>query len=353
MAPSVHPRDNGRSAEDIKRFLQDYYGKRLQKTSDLQAGACCTDETQRRFGSILAKLPDPVVSRQYGCGSPLPDDDLRGLKVVDLGCGSGTDVFIAASLVGAAGQVIGVDMTEEQLHIARSCSGQAMEALDLPASMVEFQLGHIEELGGLADNSVDLVISNCVINLSPRKGLVFENIRRVLKPGGELYISDITCDRRLPDALRGNLDLYSECLTGAEYEADLYDLMETHGFLDVRVVNRTLLEDQLVGNAARFYSVTLRGFNIELDRRCEDYGQFATYKGTIPGAPTLWGLDAAHTFEADRPMSVCRNTARMLKLSRLGKHFEVSPEKAHFGLFDCGPSPATHSSDGSSAAACC
>ena len=328
-------------------YIRDYYGKRLQRTADLAAGACCTQETAKRFKEVLALLPDEVVSRQYGCGSPLPDDDLTGLRVLDLGSGAGTDAFIAASLVGPTGKVIGVDMTDEQLAVARSNTAAALQALGLPAGVVEFQGDYIERCADVPDGWADLVISNCVINLSPRKDAVLSTIARVLKPGGELYVSDIVCDRRLPDRTKEDLQAYSECLTGADYEADLYDNLEIAGFRDVRVMSRSVLEDRIAGEAATFSSVTLRAFRIPLDRRCEDYGQAATYRGSIPGSEVLWRLDGGHTFEAGRPLAVCRNTASMLTQTRLARHFDVSPPVKHFGLFDCGP-PAENG-----AAPCC
>lgn len=323
--------------DDLYDFIREYYGQRLQKTADLAAGACCTEETAIRFKDVLSKLPDAVVSQQYGCGSPLPDDDLTGLNVLDLGSGSGTDAFIAASLVGPTGRVIGVDMTDEQLAVARDNTPAALRALGLPDGVVQFQGDYIERCADVPDGWADVVISNCVINLSPRKDAVLATISRVLKPGGELYVSDIVCDRRLPARAREDLQAYSECLTGADYEADLHDNLELAGFRDVRTMSRMVLADRIAGQGATFSSVTLRGFKIELDRRCEDYGQSATYKGTIPGRQTLWQLDGGHLFEVGRPMAVCRNSARMLTETRLSRHFDVTPPIKHFGLFDCGP----------------
>ncbi len=334
-------------------YIRDYYGKRIQATGDLLAGACCTEETAARFKELLALLPDEVVSRQYGCGSPLPDDDLRGLRVVDLGSGAGADAFLAAKLVGPEGRVIGVDMTDEQLAVARTHTPAVMRAWghDPDAPNITFHGDYIERCADVPDGWADLVISNCVINLSPRKDEVFRTVARMLKPGGELYVSDIVCDRRLPDAARQDWRMYSECLTGAQYGADLHDTLRTAGFSDVRTVSSALLEDRIEGEAARFSSVTFRGFRLDLDRRCEDYGQTATYRGTLAGSEVLWALDADHVFEAGRPAAICRNTARMLSQTRLAPHFEVSAERKHFGLFDCGPAPSGASA--ANGAACC
>ena len=335
------------------RFVQQYYGQRIQKTSDLQATACCTDATVARFAETLRVLPEEVVARQYGCGSPLPDDDLSGLTVVDLGSGAGTDAFIAARLVGPKGRVIGIDMTAEQLEVARRNVPAVMEAFGHPDANIEFHEGLIEYAESVEDGTVDLVISNCVINLSPRKDLVFRAIHRMLRPGGELFFSDIVSDRRLPEAVRKDEVLYSECLSGADYEADLYDTMEAAGLRDVRTVSRTELTDRVADEAARFASVTLRAFKLPLDRRCEDYGQTATYLGTIPGAPVQWRLDPGHPFERDRPLAVCRNTAWMLARTRLAPHFRVTAEVKHFGGFDCGPAAASSASAGDAVEPCC
>ena len=337
----------GRYTEHDARYayLREYYGKHLEKTGDLQVTACCTDLTSARFSDTLALLPDEVVQRQYGCGSPLPDDDLTGCTVVDFGCGAGTDAFLASRLVGPTGRVIGLDITDEQLDVARAHAPAVMAAFGYGTSNVAFHNDFIEHAAKIETETVDLVISNCVINLSPRKDMVFRTIHRILRPGGELYLADIVCDRRLPQEARQLDARYSECLTGAEYEADLLGLMEGAGFSDVRFVSRLPLEDRVPGQAARFTSVTMRAFKLPLDRGCEDYGQTATYLGTVAGYESAWRLDQAHGFELNRPTLVCRNTARMLSDTRLSAHFEVTEERQHFGSFDCGPAPQAASGE--------
>ncbi|MBI2899741.1 MAG: methyltransferase domain-containing protein [Planctomycetes bacterium] len=318
--------------------LREYYGKTLRRTEDLRFGACCTTETSSRFHEILRLIPEEVKTRQYGCGSPIPADDLTGLTVVDLGCGAGTDCFILSRLVGPGGRVIGLDMTEEQLVVARRNAESVMARFGFAASNVEFRAGFIESADSVPAESVDLVVSNCVINLSPFKEQVFRTIRRMLKPGGEFTISDIVSDRRLPAEIRDDRLLHGECLAGAEYYNDLRDIMETAGFRDVREVSRRTLEDRVGLEGARFCSVTLRGFKLpELDRRCEDYGQFAEYDGTSREQPAEFRLDGGHLFERGRPVAVCRNTALLLTQTRLAKYFRVTPPRKHFGIFPCAP----------------
>jgi arsenite methyltransferase len=321
----------------LRGYLREYYGQRLQKTEDLTEQACCTTATAARHRETLSLLPDEVVTRHYGCGCPLPDDDLTGLTCLDLGSGAGVDAFILSRLVGESGHVHGVDMTLEQLDVSRRNAALVAERFGFAAPNTTFHEGFIETAEAIADASVDLVISDCVVNLSPRKDLVFQTISRVLKEGGEFYISDIVSDRRVPASIREDPRLVAECLGGALYEFDWYDLMEEHGFRDPRVVDRQVLQRDVNGEAITFTSVTVRAqkFSQPLDRRCEDYGQFAVYTGAFPRSPSRFTYDDHHTFERDRPVPVCRNTARMLSETRLARGFRVSDPVKHFGLFRC------------------
>ncbi|MDA1094143.1 MAG: methyltransferase domain-containing protein [Acidobacteria bacterium] len=340
------------SVDKAREFLRDFYGRAVQRTEDLQFGACCVDDGRSRFQEILDLIPEEVKSRQYGCGSPIPMETLEGLSVLDLGSGAGTDSFILSRLVGPAGRVVGIDMTDEQLAVAQRNVSAVCGKFGYAAPNVDFRKDFIETAESVEDESVDLAVSNCVINLSPLKEHVFRSIWRVLRPGGEFYISDIVCDRRLPEEIRKDPLLYGECLAGADYYNDLRDTMAAAGFRDVREVSKRALEDKVGREGARFCSVTLRGFKLpELDRRCEDYGQFAEYLGTCGESPVEFRLDGKHLFEAGRPVAICRNTALMLSRTRLGRYFSVSPERKHFGLFDCSPSTAPPS--GAVGPACC
>ncbi len=210
---------------------------------------------------------------------------------------------------------------------------------------------------GLPDASVDVVISNCVINLSPDKTSVLREVFRVLKPGGELHFSDVFADRRIPARLGNDPELHGECLAGAMYWEDFRRMMQALGCPDVRVTHRRPLEigseaiEARIGNV-RFESITVRAFKLEgLEDRCEDYGHVAMYRGTIPDFPFRFPLDDHHLFETGRPLRVCGNTALMLADSRFAPHFELSGEgRTHFGLFDCSsvPSPQAVASG-----ACC
>ena len=341
-----------RADTELKLYLREYYGRHLKRTEDLTTNACCAASTAARFPEIVRLIPAEVKDRNYGCGCSIPDDDLDGLTVLDLGSGAGLDAFIVSRLVGPRGRVIGVDMTEEQLDVARRNVPTVTTAFGLEQPNVEFHEGFIETLETIESNSVDLVISDCVVNLSPRKDRVFAAIWRVLKDGGEFYISDIVADRRVPTRLGEDALLVAECLGGALYEHDLRDVVEDAGFLDPRQVCRSLVEQDVAGEPIRFYSTTFRGFKFEqpLDRRCEDYGQSATYQGNCRGHEARFHLDEHHEFERDRPIAVCRNTARLLADTRLERYFDVTAPRQHFGPFPCGPQPGR---DDTSGEPCC
>ncbi|MFT7581884.1 MAG: arsenite methyltransferase, partial [Myxococcota bacterium] len=256
-------------------FVSEFYGKTVQKTEDLVFSACCVADYDTR---LLDAITDEVKDRRYGCGSPIPQA-LAGRIVLDLGSGAGIDCFIAAQLVGPEGEVIGIDMTPEQLAIAERNVAPIMERLGYETPNTRFVESRIETLP-LEDNSVDVVISNCVINLAEDKEAVFREIWRVLKPGGEFYISDIVSNRRIPERLKKDELLYSECLSGAAYTGDLFRTMRNAGFLDVRTVSDRPLTEVIEGIG--FSAVNLRGFKLALEDQCEDYGQVVVYKGSLP-----------------------------------------------------------------------
>ncbi|MGH6636093.1 MAG: methyltransferase domain-containing protein [Gammaproteobacteria bacterium] len=331
-----------------RRSVQRYYGEVLSSSADLRTSACCPPETLPAYlRDILAEVHPQVHDRFYGCGSPIPPT-LEGATVLDLGCGSGRDCYLLSKLVGSGGRVIGVDMTSEQLEVAQRYRQYHAAKFGYPSSNVEFILGDIADLAaaGIADDSVDVVVSNCVINLAPNKGAVLHEVFRVLKPGGELYFSDVFADRRIPVPLAYDPVLLGECLAGALYIEDFRRLLTLAGCADGRVCNRgpiTLDGDEVEHKIGmvRFESITYRAFKLLLEDRCEDYGQAAVYLGTLAYHPHRFALDDHHLFERGRPMLICGNTADMLGRTRYAPHFEVRGEKrVHYGLFDCAPNAA-------------
>lgn len=342
---------------EISESVRYYYGQVLQSSDDLKTSACCSiDAMPNYLKALLVGLHPEVLERFYGCGSPLPPA-LEGKTVLDLGCGTGRDCYLLSQLVGPTGRVIGVDMTPEQLEVALRHRDWHAERYGF--ANVEFLHGHIENLHsvGIVDNSIDVVVSNCVINLSPEKPKVLAEIFRVLKPGGELYFSDVFADRRIASDLRQDPVLLGECLGGALYWEDFRRILQDLGCPDVRAVkqNPISLDDPEVFakiGMVNFQSITVRAFKMPLEDRCEDFGQVAVYLGTIDQHPHSFDLDDHHHFETGRPLRVCGNTADMLTLSRYGDHFQVLGDKSrHFGLFDCSPGPGSDAAQ--SAGACC
>jgi SAM-dependent methyltransferase len=226
----------------MEEIVQAYYGQTLQSSADLRTSACCdADAVPGWLKPLLARVHPQVSSRYYGCGLVAPPL-LEGCRVLDLGSGSGRDVYLLAQLVGPKGSVVGVDMTTEQLAVARA--HQPFHAEQFGFDNVAFLEGHIEHLEALAlePASFDVIVSNCVLNLSTDKPAVLRGVQRLLKPGGEFYFSDVYADRRLPEPLRSHPVLYGECLGGALYWNDFLRLARAAGFADPRLVSDRPLE---------------------------------------------------------------------------------------------------------------
>lgn len=329
-----------------KDLVRDYYGKVLATSDDLKTSACCSPGTMPPgLAAALANVHEDVRAKYYGCGFVAPEH-LEGARILDLGCGAGQDVYVLAQMVGSKGRVVGVDMTAEQLAVARKHQDWHTKKFGQCCSNVQFVEGYIEELDklGLEPASFDVIVSNCVINLSPDKAAVLAGARSLLKPGGEMYFSDVYADRRLPETLRHDPVLLGECLGGALYWGDFLDLSEKAGFGDARLVTARSLsvddpEQAAKLGAARFYSATYRLFNIAgLEPRCEDYGQAVIYKGGIPGHEAVFELDTHHRIEKGKVFPVCGNTYRMLMQTRFAGFFDaIGDFSSHYGIFPgCG-----------------
>ncbi|MCP4753913.1 MAG: arsenite methyltransferase [Proteobacteria bacterium] len=211
------------------------------KESDLSsqpASSCCgSDQTVDEMSRIMGYSKEDIESvpeganMALGCGNPVALASLKpGETVVDLGSGGGFDCFLAAKEVGATGNIIGVDMTPDMISKSRK------NAEKMGTGNVEFRLGEIENLP-IADNSADIIMSNCVINLSPDKASVYRNAYRVLKPGGRLSISDVVATARLPEEIQNNLELVSACVGGAATIDDVKEMLKEIGFMDISVVS--------------------------------------------------------------------------------------------------------------------
>ncbi len=346
--------------------IRRYYGEILQQSSDLQTDACCTvADMPLWLRRALDNVHIEVLDRYFGCGLVAPEE-VEGCTVVDLGCGSGRDVYVLAQLVGEQGRVIGVDMTPEQVAVARRHQVWHAHRHGYGQPNTEIIEGFIEDLSALADSSVDVVISNCVLNLSPDKPRVLREVFRILKPGGEFYFSDVYADRRLSWDIRRNEVLWGECLAGALYWMDFISLAKAVGFRDPRLVTDRVLA---IGNQeladllapAKFWSATWRLFKLDmLEPICEDFGQAVRYRGGIAGHESGFHLDNHHSFEKGQSVKVCSNTWHMLKSTRFAEYFEFwGDQQVHFGAFaDCGsvaPFKSRHDdpADKGGGGACC
>ena len=344
--------------------VQAYYGQELGSSADLKTNACCDAEALPAWlKPLLGRIHPEVTNRYYGCGLVCPPL-LEGCKVLDLGCGTGRDAYLLSQLVGPQGQVVGVDMTREQLAIAQEHANYHADVFGY--ANVSFLEGTIEQLQELPlePGQFDVIVSNCVLNLATDKGAVLRGVKRLLKPGGEFYFADVYADRRLPAALRNDPVLYGECLGGALYWKDFLRLARQAGFADPRLVDDRpiTVSDPRIGGLlgdTRFFSATYRLFNLDgLEDACEDHGQAVIYQGTIPQSPHRFDLDGHHAIETGRCFPVCGNTYRMLRESRFRDHFiGIGDFSRHYGLFPgCGESLPFASASGAltaGPAACC
>ncbi len=345
--------------EDVK----EYYGKELSRSEDLKTNACCTLVPPPKYiQRILEDIHDEVHAKYYGCGLTIPFQ-LDGLKVLDLGSGSGRDCYIASSLVGQQGQVIGVDMTDEQLAVANQHIDYHTEKFGYSTSNVRFIKGNIDQLDelGLQDGSFDLIISNCVVNLSMDKQKIFNDAFRLLKPGGEMYFSDVYCDRRISTELQQDTVLWGECLSGALYWNDFLKMAKKSGFTDPRVIksNGITIENEDIQERVgdmQFFSVTYRLFKLDgLEEDCEDYGQSVRYLGTIKENAHYFDLDDHHRFPKGKMITVCGNTYKMLHETRFKEHFEFFGDwSTHYGIFEgCGGNMPFNADENGGDMSCC
>ncbi|XP_038296364.1 arsenite methyltransferase isoform X4 [Canis lupus familiaris] len=276
-----------------------------------------------------ATLRSGRTCRYYGCGLVIPEC-LENCWILDLGSGSGRDCYALSQLVGETGHVTGIDMTESQVEVAKKYIEYHMEKYGFQTPNVTFLHGYIEKLEeiGIKDESYDIVISNCVINLVPDKQAVLQEVYRVLKHGGELYFSDVYASLELPEEIRTHKILWGECLGGALYWKDLAVLAQKIGFCPPRLVTANLITvqnkelERVIGDC-RFVSATFRLFKLPKTgpaERCQ-----VIYNGGITGHEKELIFDANFTFKEGEIIEVDKETAAILKNSRFAKDFLIRP----------------------------
>ncbi|MCE7859923.1 MAG: methyltransferase domain-containing protein [Chloroflexi bacterium CFX2] len=217
------------SPTPIHDTVREHYAERIKSSASCCGDSCCSTDSRLYPVDLLATIPADVSNTSYGCGDPITLAALQpGETVLDLGSGAGLDCLLAAQKVGETGRVIGVDMTPEMIDRARA------NAKRVNATNVEFRQGYLENLP-VETGMVDVIISNCVINLSPDKEKVFTEAFRVLKPGGKLAVSDIVTDGELPELVRNSLSAWAGCVAGAVEATEYIAMMEAVGFTDISI----------------------------------------------------------------------------------------------------------------------
>lgn len=298
----------------VHESVKDFYTEAAKKTAK---ELCCPIAYNE---DDIKHIPKDAIEIAYGCGSPVT---LAGVKtgdtVLDLGSGGGIDCFIAAKYAGKNGRVIGIDMTDKMLDKAKGISKTA--AKNLGYDVVEFKKGLLEDIP-VSDEVVDIVTSNCVINLSPDKKKVFNEIYRILKNNGRFCISDVVSDKDVPEEMQDNERLWGECISGALKESDFFRLAKDAGFYGLETIKRYFFKEV---NGIKFYSITVRGYKFKKGAKCVYIGQYAIYNGPFKSVQD----DDGHEYPIGAPVEICTDTSE--KLSR-------PPYKEFFTIIDAAKS---------------
>ncbi|MDR4499561.1 MAG: methyltransferase domain-containing protein [Candidatus Scalindua sp.] len=304
--------------------VREFYGNAAETP---QEDLCCPTKNSEEDTS---HIPQEVLDRFYGCGSPTTIAGVsEGETMVDLGSGAGIDCFIAAKRVGRNGKIYGIDMTDEMLKVANE--NRRLVAQNLGYDIVEFRKGFLEEIP-VDDSTVDIITSNCVINLSPDKKAVFDEMWRILKDNGRVVISDIVSVEETPPHLRVNKQLWGECISGALTEEEFLAYLEQAGFYGLQILQK-LFWKEVEGYS--FHSVTVRGYKFEKKDGCVYAGQKAVYHGPFKAIVDEEG----HLFPRNEPVVICTDTAKKLsKQPYLGQFTIINPDEVNSTSYSCNAS---------------
>ncbi|XP_021351647.1 arsenite methyltransferase-like isoform X2 [Mizuhopecten yessoensis] len=314
----------------VRDSVRDYYGKRLKTVDDLQTQACVAPgrKVSKSLKEAIDLVHEVVSSKYYGCGLVIPEK-LEGMKILDLGSGSGRDCFALSKLVGPTGHVTGIDMTDEQLDVAREYIEYHTEKFGYKEPNIDFVKGYIEKLtdAGLPSDHYDIIVSNCTVNLSTDKKAVLQESYNVLKEGGELFFSDIYADRTLEESIRKHKVLWGEGFGGALWWKKLHDLASETGFSKPYMVSTSPIpvdrEDfkAIVGDT-KYASVTYRLFKLPV-KRIEDTQ--VMYQGNIPGFEEEYKFDYKTKLRTNDINLLDGTIATALKSSRFCDAFDFQP----------------------------
>jgi SAM-dependent methyltransferase len=287
------------SHDTITQAVSDRYAKAVTTGEEM----CCP--TGYDNDDLRTFIPEPVLKVSYGCGTPVGLTTVQaGETVLDIGSGGGIDCFEASRRVGPTGSVIGIDMTDEMLSMARTHAPTVAANLGYPQSNVDFRKGFADAMP-VDPDTVDLIVSNCVINLAPDKSKVFSEMYRVLRPGGRFTVSDIVADQFVPNYLIYDKEKWGDCLSGALPLIHYWGGLREAGFRGIHQV--TFIPWRVI-DGIHFLSVTLTGYKLP-DREPDNHANFATFKGPFSRVIDEFGC----SFVRGVPQSIDPSTAALLQ----------------------------------------